>query len=97
MLAHSAGGHTNDTDKELAEGHANSTPNKDCATTVSLNNVEGNRSRANINQGSDETNEERIRDRSQFIEESSTKVEDEVDTGPSEDKRQHCFGEKAGV
>jgi hypothetical protein len=82
MLAHSACGNADDADNELADKHAHSAPDENCTTAISLNDIERNGSRADVDESGDETDEEGIFDSSQFLEECSAEVEDEVDTRP---------------
>ena len=64
VLAFSSSGNTHNPDDELADCHSKSSPDENSPTTVFLNDVEGNRSRADVDKSSDETNEEGILDRS---------------------------------
>lgn len=73
-------GDTNDGNNVLADEHASSTPDEDCAATKLLNDVEGDRSGADVDQSEDEGDEEDIRDVGGLLEESGGVVEDEVDT-----------------
>jgi hypothetical protein len=82
VLTLTTGSNTNDTNNELADQHAESSPDEDGTTSVTLNDVERDRSRADIDQSGDETDEEGVRNRAQSLEESGTKVENEVDTSP---------------
>jgi hypothetical protein len=66
----------------LADNHTRSTPDHDCASAKSFNDVEGNWCGADVDQGSDEVDQERILDRSKLLEEGGSKVEDEIDTSP---------------
>ena len=66
----------------MADDHTRSTPDQDCASAKSFNDVEGNWCGADIDQGGDKVDQERIADRSKFLEESGSEVEDEVDTSP---------------
>jgi len=76
-----AGG-TDDGGDELADQHAESTPDEEGTTTELLNGVEGDGGRADVDEGGDEGNQEGVRDRSEVLEEGGTEVEDEVDTSP---------------
>jgi hypothetical protein len=78
----SSGSDTNDGSNKLANQHAQGSPDENCTTAESLNDVEGDRSRADIDQSGNETDEEGIGNRAQGLEEGGTEVEDEVDTGP---------------
>ena len=71
-----------DGDDEFANDHAQRTPDQQRTTPKSLNRVEGNGCGADVDKGGDETDEERVADRAELLEEGRTKVEDEVDTGP---------------
>ena len=73
---------TNDGDEELADQHAQSTIKEDCSATELLDGVEGDRSRADIDQGEDQGNQEGVGDGTSRLEERSRVVEDEVDTSP---------------
>ena len=66
----------------MADDHTRSTPDQDCASAISFNDVEGNWCGADIDQGSDKVDQERIADRSKFLEESGSEVEYKVDTSP---------------
>jgi hypothetical protein len=66
----------------LTDDHTSSTPDQDCASAESFNDVEGNWCGTDIDQGSDKVDQERIADRSKFLEEGCSKVEDKVDTSP---------------
>lgn len=76
------GGDTNNGNNKFADQHAQGTPDEDCTTAESLNDPEGDGSGADVDQSSDEIDQEGVGDRAQILEEGSTKVEDEVDTGP---------------
>src|SRR5271170_923487 len=51
---------TDNSNDELTNNHSNSAPDHDCSAAESLNNPEGNGSRAHVDKGSDERNEEWI-------------------------------------
>jgi hypothetical protein len=73
---------TDDGDEELADQHAQCTPDQEWATTELLNSVEGDRRRAHIDQGEDERDQECVADGTSRLQEGGRVVEDEVDTGP---------------
>ena len=73
---------TNDGDEELADQHAESTPNEQWSTAKLLNSVEGDRGRADIDQGEDQGDQEGVVDSAGRLKEGSRVVEDEVDTSP---------------
>lgn len=75
---------TDDGDKELADKHAKGTGNEDSSSTEALNSPEGEGSRADVDKGEDERNEEGVVNGTGRLEEGSRVVEDEVDTGPGE-------------
>lgn len=77
-----ADGDTNDGDEELADKHTEGTDEEDASATESLNGPEGERSRADVDEGEDERDEEDVVDSTSGLEEGGRVVEDEVDTGP---------------
>jgi len=82
MLALLTCGDTDNTNDKLADKHAKCTPNENCSTTQSLNDIEGNRCRTDVDEGSYETNEEGVFDCAELLEERRSEVEDEIDSGP---------------
>lgn len=74
-------GSTSDTNDPLADTHANGTIDQERTTTKALNGPEGQRSRADVDDGSDHRDEEGILD-TDGLEESGREVEDKVDTSP---------------
>lgn len=82
MLAFATSSNTDDTDNELADQHAQGAPDQNRTSTEALNDPEGNRSRADIHECSDQRDEERVADCAKLLEEGGTEVEDEVDTSP---------------
>lgn len=77
-----ADGDTDDGDEELADKHTEGTNEEDASATESLNSPEGEGSRADVDEGEDEGDEEDVVDSTSGLEEGSRVVEDEVDTGP---------------
>jgi hypothetical protein len=77
-----ADGVTNDTDEELADKHAQSTPKEEGATTEPLDGPEGNGGGQHVDESEDEGDEESVLDGTSRLEERSRIVEDEVDTSP---------------
>jgi hypothetical protein len=77
-----ADGDTNDGNEELADKHTEGTDEEDASATESLNSPEGEGSRADVDEGEDERDEEDVVDSASGLEERSRVVEDEVDTGP---------------
>lgn len=75
-------GNTNDGDEELANQHTKGTDNENWATTESLNSPEGEGGRADVDEGENERDQERVLDGASRLEEGSGVVEDEVDTSP---------------
>ena len=75
-------GDTDDGDDELADNHAESTPQEQRTTTDLLNSVERERSGADVDNGGDDAEQEGVLDCAELGEEGGTEVEDEVDTGP---------------
>ena len=75
-----AGGNTNDTDDELHDDHTRSTDDENSAATEPFHDPEGERGRTDVDEGCDEGDEERVRNRAEGGEEDSSEVEDEVDT-----------------
>ena len=81
---------TDDGDEELTDQHAQCTVDKNCATTESLNGVEGDWSGANIDQCKDKRDEENVLDRTSRLQEGGGVVEDKVDTSPGEVRYRVC-------
>lgn len=75
-------GDADDGDEELADDHAQGTPEEQGATTDFLDGVEGDRGGADIDDGGDHAQEEGVLDCTKLLEEDGTVVEDEVDTSP---------------
>ena len=75
-------GYADDGDNELADEHSESAPDEQRTTTELLNGPEGDRGRADVDEGRDERDEERVGDGSERLEECGAKIEDEVDAGP---------------
>jgi len=75
-------GDTDNGDDELANKHTKSTPDHDGTTTVLLNDVEGDGCRADVDQGGDQADQERVVDGVELGEEGGTEIEDEVDSSP---------------
>lgn len=73
---------TDDGNNELADDHAQSTPDEDGTTSEALNSPEGERGREDVDQGGDERDQEGVVDNFELLEEGGTKVENEVDTSP---------------
>lgn len=69
-------------DDELADNHAQSTPEEQSTTTELLHGVERDGSGADVDDGGDHADQEGVFDGSQALEEGGTEVEDEVDTSP---------------
>jgi hypothetical protein len=81
VLGFLARGDTDDAHDELHDDHTGGTNDEELATTESLNGVEGDGCRADIDEGGDEGDQEGILDRAEGGEEDGTEIEDEVDTG----------------
>jgi len=81
-LRYSTGSDTDDTNDELADHHTRGTPDHNCTTAPFLNDIEGNRSGADVDKGRDKTNEEGVRDCAELLEKGGAEVEDKVDTSP---------------
>ena len=75
-------GHTDDGADELADEHAESTPDEQRATAEFLDGPERDGGRAHVDEGGDEGDEEGVADRSKRLEEGSPEVEDKVDARP---------------
>jgi hypothetical protein len=75
-------GSSNGTDDELADDHAESTPDKDSAAAETLNGPEGDGGRAHVDNGEDHGDQEGVLDGVQGLQEDSGVVEDEVYTSP---------------
>lgn len=81
IFRRSAGGNTNDGDNELHDDHSRASDDEDLAATEAFDGPEGDGGRADVDEGCDEGDEERVLDRAQGGEEDGSKVEDKVDTG----------------
>jgi len=81
-LSYSTGSDTDDTNDELADHHTRGTPDHDCTTTPFLNDIEGDRSGADVDKGRDQTDEEGVRDCAELLEKGGAKVEDKVNASP---------------
>jgi hypothetical protein len=75
-------GSSNGTDDELADDHAESTPDEDGAAAETLNGPEGDGGRAHVDNGEDHGDQEGVLDGVQGLQEDSGVVEDEVYTSP---------------
>ena len=75
-------GHTENGDDELADHHAQGTPQQQRATADLLDGVEGERCRKHVDNGGDHAQQEGVLDGTQLLEEGGSKVEHEVDTSP---------------
>lgn len=69
-------------DDQFTNKHPDGTVKQKRTTTVSLDSVKRDGSGTNVDQSGDQRDQERVGDRSQLSEESGSKVEDEIDTGP---------------
>jgi len=77
-----ADGDTDDCNEELADQHAQGTPDKERTTSELLNGVERDGSRADVDEGEDQGDQEGVADGTSRGQEGCGVVEDEVDTGP---------------
>jgi len=75
-------GDTDNGNEELANEHAKSTPYEKWPSSEPLNGPEGDGSRADVDEGEDERDQEGVLDGTSRLEERSRIVEDEVDTSP---------------
>lgn len=75
-------GDADDGDEELADDHAQGTPEEEGATADLLNGVEGEGGGEDVDDGGDHGEEEGVLDCAELLEEGGAEVEDEVDTGP---------------
>ena len=75
-------GDTDDSDDEFTDEHSQGPPNQQRATSEPLDGVEGDGSRADVDQGCNKADEEGVRDGPELLEEGGSKVKDEVDTSP---------------
>lgn len=73
-------GGSNDGNEQLADAHANGTPEQQRSTTPLVNGVETRKRGANVDGGGDHGDDEGVRDTG-VLEELSSVVENEVDTG----------------
>lgn len=74
--------YTNDRDEELADQHAQSSVEKNGSSTELLNSVERDRCRADVDQGEDQRDQERVANGAGRLQERSGVVENEVNTSP---------------
>lgn len=81
VLTLATGAHADDGDDELADQHAQRTPDHNCTAPESLNGPERDGRGADVDKSRDETDQERIADGTKLLEESRPKVKDEVDAG----------------
>ena len=75
-------GDTDDSNEELADQHAESTPEEDGAAAEALDSPEGDGGGEDVDDGEDHGNQEAVGDGASRLEELGRVVEDEVDTGP---------------
>ena len=75
-----AGGNTNDADNELHNDHSRASDDEDPAAAEAFDGPKGDWGRADVDEGCDEGDEERVLDRAEGFEEDGPEVEDEVDT-----------------
>lgn len=75
-------GDTHDRNDKLANKHTDSTPNEQGSTTEFFDGPEGDWSRAHVDKGSNESDEERIVDGAESLEECRSKIKDKVDASP---------------
>ncbi|KAH3668419.1 hypothetical protein OGAPHI_002173 [Ogataea philodendri] len=73
---------TSNSNDELTHNHTESTVDHQWTTSNFLHGNERNWSGENVDDGGDHGNKELVANGAQFLEESGTEVEDEVDTGP---------------
>jgi hypothetical protein len=74
--------HTNDGDEELADQHAEGTPEEKRTTADLLHGVEGDGCRADVNESEDERDDEGVADSTGRLEERCGEIENEVDSSP---------------
>lgn len=72
----------NDGHDELADEHAESTPDQKRTATEPLHGPEGEGRGADVDEGGDERDEEGVVNSAQLLEEGGSEVEDKVDTSP---------------
>ena len=77
-----ADSNADDGDEELANHHGTSAIDEERATTELLHGVEGDGSRADIDECKDQGDQECVADGARGLQEGSRVVEDEVDTSP---------------
>ncbi len=75
-------GSSHGTDDELADDHAESTPDEDGAAAEALDGPEGDGGRAHVDDGEDHGDQEGVLDGVQGLEEDGGVVEDKVDARP---------------
>lgn len=77
-----AGDGADDGDDELADDHAEGTPDEQGATAEALDGPEGDGGGDDVDDGGDHGDEEGVLDGAEVLEEGGAEVEDKVDTGP---------------
>lgn len=73
---------THDSNQELANQHPQGTPDEQRPTTKAFDGPERDWGGADVDEGCDQADEERIGNGAQLLEERGSEIEDEVDTGP---------------
>jgi len=77
-----ADGDTDDGNEELADQHAERTPDEERTTSELLNGIEGERGGADVDESEDQGDQESVANSSSGLQEWSGVVENEVDTSP---------------
>ena len=82
VLLVEADGDADDGDDELTEEHAKGPPDEQGPASEALDGVEGDRGRADVDEGEDERDQEGVFDAGRGLEEGGRIVEDEIHAGP---------------
>ena len=69
------------TNNKLRDNHSRTSNNEDRSPTKSLDEIKRHRRGANVAQGGDQNDEERILNGAKTLEEDRAKVQDKIDTG----------------
>lgn len=79
MLTLTTSSYTDNANDKLADQHTQGSPDQNSTTTKSLNNPEGKRGRADIDEGCNQTDQERVADRTKLLEEGGAEIKDKID------------------
>ena len=80
MFFNPTGRDTNDTDDKLHDDHSRASDDEDLAAAEAFDCPKGDRCRTDVDEGRDEGDQERVRNRAERGEKDRSEVEDEVDS-----------------